>query len=92
MTADPLAGDYDDKFELATCSNPRVRRSGSPLLRFFFFKTVFFVLSEGTPNVEQIKQLLYDGHLFWKIVCLRIYVPVNNFSVILGRLPGFNQY
>ena len=24
--------------------------------------------------------------------CLRLYVPVNKFSVILGRLPGFNQY
>ena len=27
-----------------------------------------------------------------KNICLRLYVPVNNFSVILGRLPGFNQY
>ena len=25
-------------------------------------------------------------------VCLRLNIPVNNFSVILGRLPGFNQY
>ena len=25
-------------------------------------------------------------------VCLRLYVPVNNFSVILGRLPGSDQY
>ena len=25
-------------------------------------------------------------------VCLRLYVPVNIFSVILGRLHGFNQY
>ena len=25
-------------------------------------------------------------------VCLRLNVLVNNFSVILGRLPGFNQY
>ena len=25
-------------------------------------------------------------------VCLRLYVPVKNFSVIFGQLPGFNQY
>ena len=25
-------------------------------------------------------------------VRLRLYVPVNNFPVILGRLPVFNQY
>ena len=44
-----------------------------------------------------------EGHLETKVhktrflvvqcfVCLRLYAPVNNFSVILGRLPGFNQY
>ena len=27
-----------------------------------------------------------------QFVCLRLYVLVNNFSVIFGRLPGFNQY
>ena len=26
------------------------------------------------------------------LFCLRLYVSVNNFSVILGRLPGFHQY
>ena len=25
-------------------------------------------------------------------VCLRLYILVNNFSVILGQLPGFNQH
>ena len=25
-------------------------------------------------------------------VCLRLNIPVNNFSVILGWLSGFNQY
>ena len=28
----------------------------------------------------------------FNFVCLRLYVAVNNFSVILGQLPGFNQY
>ena len=43
MTTDPLADDDDDRFELATISNPRVRRFGSPLLHCF--EAVFFVLS-----------------------------------------------
>ena len=70
MTDDLLVGDDDNKFELATFSNPRggiVRSSGSSL--FNFFGAVFFVLYAvgiGTPNVEQIQQQLSDKHLFWK--------------------------
>ena len=56
MTDDPLVGDDDDdKLLLATFSNQRVRKSGSPLLNIF--EAVFFVLSTvgvGTPNVEPI--------------------------------------
>ena len=33
----------------------------------------------------------YKNHIY-TMFCLRINVPVNNFSVILGRLHGFNQY
>ena len=29
---------------------------------------------------------------FLLIVCLRLYMLVNKFSIILGRLSGFNQY
>ena len=29
---------------------------------------------------------------FFCLFVLRLYVLVNNFSAILGRLPGFNQY
>ena len=29
---------------------------------------------------------------FVLLICLRLYVLVNNFSVILGQLPGFNWY
>ena len=29
--------------------------------------------------------------ILW-FICLRLYFPVINFSVNLGRLPGFNQY
>ena len=29
---------------------------------------------------------------FCLFVCSRLYIPVNNFSVILGLLPGYNQY
>ena len=43
---------------------------------------LFVCLFEATFNLSTIC-------LF---VCLRLYVPVNNFSVILGQLPGFNQY
>ena len=32
------------------------------------------------------------GEAIVMFVCLRVYVQVNNFSIILGRLPGFNQY
>ena len=28
--------------------------------------------------------------MYYNFVCLRLYVPVNIISVILGRLPGFN--
>ena len=38
-----VAGVDNDKFEIITFSNPKVRRSGSPLLRFY--EAVFFVLS-----------------------------------------------
>ena len=57
VTADPVAGGDNDKFELATFSSPRVRRSGTPLLHCF--DTVFYLLSAagiGTPNVEPIQQ------------------------------------
>ena len=69
MTADSLAVDNDDIFELSltTFSNQSVRRSGSHLLQFF--EAVFFVLSAdgiGTPNVHPIQQQLYDEHLFRK--------------------------
>ena len=30
--------------------------------------------------------------LFVFVVFFRLYVPVNIYSVILGRLSGFNQY
>ena len=56
MTDDPVIGDDDDKLKLATFSNQRVRKCGSPLLNFF--EAVFFVLSTvgiGTPNVEPIQ-------------------------------------
>ena len=29
---------------------------------------------------------------FFVLFCLRLYVPVSIFSVILGQLPGFNHY
>ena len=67
MSADPLAGGDNDKFELATFSSQRVRRSGTPLLHFF--EAAFFVLSAAgidTPNVEQIQQQLYNELLFSK--------------------------
>ena len=65
VTAYPLAGGDNDKFEQVTYSCPRVRRSGTPLSHFF--EAVFFVLSaagNGTPNVESIQQQRYDEHLF----------------------------
>ena len=64
MTDDPLVGDDDDT--LATFSNQRVKKSGSPLLNCF--EAVFFVstVGIGTPNVEPIQQQVYDEHLFWK--------------------------
>ena len=37
-------------------------------------------------------RILNSFYLFCLLVCLRLYVRVNNFSVILGQLPGFNQY
>ena len=33
------------------------------------------------------KKYVFDDNF----VCLRLNVLVNNFSVILGRIPGFNQ-
>ena len=59
MTANLLAGDDDDKFELslATFSNQTVRRSGSHLLHVF--EAVFFVLSAagiGIPDEEPMKK------------------------------------
>ena len=41
-------------------------------------------------TVSTMKSVFF-GKVCW-FVCLRLYVPVYNFSVILGRLPGFNQY
>ena len=69
VTADLLAGGENDKFELATFSSQRVRRSGTPLLSPHFFEAAFFVLSVaciGTPNVEPIQKQLYDELLFSK--------------------------
>ena len=67
VTANPLAGEYNYIFELATFSSPRVRRSGTPTLHFF--EAVFFVLSAtciGTSNVVPIQQQLYDELCFLK--------------------------
>ena len=72
MTADQMAGDDDDKFELATFSIQRVKRSGSPLLHFF--EAVFFVLSaagNGTPNIESIQQRLYAEQFILEVMSKR---------------------
>ena len=68
VTADPLACDDDDKFELslATFSNQTVRRSGSHLHFFEAVVSVPLPTGIGTPNVEPIQQQLYNEHLFRK--------------------------
>ena len=45
----------------------------------------------STINNTSATRLCLNEQSFF-IVCLRLYVPVNIFSVILVRLPGFNQY
>ena len=52
VTADPLAGDDDDKFALSIFSNPIVRMPGS-----------LSAACIGIPNVEPILQHIYDEHL-----------------------------
>ena len=44
----------------------------------------------STPVLWIIKKIFSWFDVF--VYLLRLYVPVNNFSVILGRLPGFNLY
>ena len=49
------------------------------------------ILSPGTKRRLYLRNFL----LFHFIVCLfwlRLYVPVNNFSVMSGHFPGLNQY
>ena len=48
----------------------------------------------GTVQNEagKTKNNMSDFKGFKMFVCLRLYILVNNFSVILGCLPGFNQY
>ena len=69
MTADPLAGGDNDKFELGIF--PAQEEEGLGHISFIF-EAVFFVLSAagmGTPNVEQIQQLqLYDLLLLSKLL------------------------
>ena len=49
VTADPLVGGYNDKFELVTLSSQRVRRSRTPLLHF---EAAFFVLSAADICIQ----------------------------------------
>ena len=53
-----------------------------------------FIFEEPDPNALAIPyfQVLFVCLFVVMFVCLRLYVPVDNFSVMLGRLPGFNQY
>ena len=80
LTANPLAGEDNYTFELATFSSPRVRRSGTPTLHFF--EAVFFVLSAAgicTSNVEPIQQQLYVNFYFRS----NAQVGVNGFSYLI---------
>ena len=68
MTADPLTGNDDEKFELANFPTQlSLRRSWSPLLHFF--QAVFFILLTvgiDTPIVKPTQQQLSGELLFWK--------------------------
>ena len=56
----------------------------------------FFIYSDRSKTALLLwfSVLLVNGVRFGAVstVCLRLYVPINNFSVILGRLPELNQY
>ena len=58
MTADPLAGGDNDKFEQATFSSPRISRSGTPLPHFSKQSSSHYQHPKCRANQ------LYDEYLF----------------------------
>ena len=54
---------------------------------------IIFLINYYEYSLYLINNANYLFHI--KIVCsvcFRLYVPVKKFSVLLGWLPGFNQY
>ena len=54
------------------------------------FDLILLILSGIEDKYKCLDEFEFRRDLF-VLFCLRLYVPVNNFSVILGRLPAFNQ-
>ena len=63
-------------------------------IMYFLLSTAVFGVGSSpalaTCETRQILLAVCQVVLF--LFCLKLYVPVNNFSVVLGRLPAFNQY
>ena len=55
------------------------------------FTETCYLHFRSTANSRRVVSRLLLG-LNNVLFCLRFFVPVNTFSAILGRLPGFNQY
>ena len=81
---------------LLTCDK-QAARSILKCLAFLYicFKFISCVhVTEATetavkPFDGEIMDLIY--YYYYYLFFLKLYVPVNNVSAILGRLPGFNQ-
>ena len=60
-----------------------------------FRKVLVKMQTKIRPSCEKYRVIclsaLFSCIFIGSFVCLRLYVPVNNFSVSLGRLPGFNH-
>ena len=53
---------------------------------------VFVLLLRKIEEFDFVFTLNHGSQFVCLFVCLRLYVPVNNSSVTLELLPGFNQY
>ena len=56
------------------------------------FQLLISRMSKESQQQQELTSRLSMIHRVFDFVGLRLYVPVNNFSVMLGRFPGVNQY
>ena len=72
----------------------KLKRISAEKLKFstFLIKCLdfsFYLPNQSSRYQVYLVSVAQQTNLF---DCLRLYLPVNNFSVILGRLPGCNHY